>query len=189
MQFQLTIFFALVFLVLAGNTVLLWAICRSIRSASGAIERNRAHQDHVKMTLRMSIRTAEQVTDRLVLASRRLRTAVDEVDDALGRADNLARYGLARLDFNADRASNALERTTRRFGRGAGETAYRTAAAVQASYALLGLFSRLGGARLGRKLPVMTPVATAMTIIQAVNALGELLGAGRPGRDAGARKI
>lgn len=183
MELQLAIFLALLVLVLAWNAVLLWILRRMLARVVGQLDQNRVWYAHLGDTLRMSIRVAEATTTHMASLSGQLGEVVAELSDAVGRADNWARYGLAKLDFNGERASQKLTGKTRRFGRDLGEQLYRTAVVVHGLKNVLGLIVRLkvGGPHPVRRLITPTPVDTVLTVIEAVTALGQLF-APRPGR-------
>lgn len=184
MQLQLTILFASVFLVLAWNAVLLWFIRQALRRANDRLDEDQVWYTHLGQTLRSSIHVAESTTARLSLASSRLRVAVEDVSEILDRADNWARYGLAKLDFNSDKASETLRGKTRRLGSRLGDAVYKTAAAIQGVRAVLSFIARwkvagVGQAARGAFAP--GPVGTTLILLQALKALGDLLAARRDG--------
>jgi hypothetical protein len=177
MELQLTIFFALTFLVLAGNAAVLWYIRRHFAAACRHLDANREHYRRLGETIRGSVRAAEHTSTRLAEASRELRVSVGQLRETMDRTDNWARYGLAKLDFNAERAAGRLRDQTRRLGTRLGEGVYRKAAAVQGVRAAIGLVARwrLGRQPAGRHAaPPVDPVDTALVLVQAITALGEL---------------
>ena len=191
MELNLTIFFASTFLVLAGNAVLLWCLRRMLARAS---ERARARQtEHARLidALRVGVRVAEESTSRMAIVSGQIRSAAGELDSGLGRADNWARYGLAKLDFSADRASKRLEGKARDLGNEVRKPLYRTAAAIHGVKAVLNILSRWkpgAKGRLGRAARVVGPLDTAATVFQAVTALGSLLSGGNTDDDIDDRR-
>lgn len=191
MQLQLTILFASAFLVLAWNAVLLWFIRQALRRANDRLDEDRVWYTHLGETLRSSIHVAEGSTARLALVSSRLRTAVEDMSEILDRVDNWARYGLAKLDFNSERASGTLRKKTRSVAGQLGDALYKTAAAIQGLRAVLSFIARwkVGGVgQAARGAFVPGPFGTTLILLQALNALGDLVGSRRDGtRDIDAR--
>lgn len=177
METHLTIFFALTFVVLAGNAAVLWHIRKGFVAAARHLDENRAYYRNVGETVRESVRAAEATSTRLVETTGGLRASVEHLGETLDRADNWARYGLAKLDFNADRACNQIREETRRLGSHLGESLYKAAAAIQGIRATVGLVGRLHLARrtpVRQAVSVIAPLDTAIVIMQALRALGEL---------------
>lgn len=177
METRLTIFLALVFLVMAWNAVLLWVLRRMLHRANAHLDRNRLRYTHLGDTLRMSIRVAERTTEDLAGMTAELRSTVHEWEETLDRADNWARYGLAKMDFNADRASQKLHRGTRTLAGRVGEQLFRTATVIHGIKAALEFIARLKGDR--TRHPVRTllrpaPLDAALAAFQAMTALGKL---------------
>jgi len=185
MERQLIIFQAFALIVLVGDAVCLWFLFRMIRQAARHFEQNRTWYEHLNRTLAMSVRAAETTSSRAAVVSGELRESLDALGDTLARTDNWARYGLAKLDFNAERASTTLGRKTRRAGSHLGEGLYKTAAAVQGVRATLRLVRRWQKGRRGqiiRHSLVPAPVDTVLTLLSAVTALGRLFSS-RHGED------
>jgi len=181
MELRLTIFFALTFVVLAWNAGVLWLLFRMLRRAVGRLDQDQLWYRHLGGTLRMSVRAAEESTTRLAALSGEVRATVDQLGETLGRADNWARYGLAKLDSDADRASERLEKRTRQVGGRVGKQLYRTAVVIHGLKTALGFIARWKAGRHPiRTLPVPTPVDTALILLQAVTAVGELFSGPEP---------
>ena len=176
MELRLAIQLGLIFFVLAWNTVLLWALYRVLRGTERRLDRWQGEDAEVMRALGTSVRSAERASSRVAVLSGEVRSGVAEMSEVLDRADNWARYGLAKLDFNADRAAEKLGRRTRRFSGRLGGPICRTAAAVQGIRALLDLVARSqdGRSRRRRRLRVPEPLDTAATLLQAVTAFGAL---------------
>lgn len=177
METELTIFFALTFVVLAGNAAVLWHIRKGFQAAAKHLDENRVYYRNVGETVRESVRAAEATSTRLAETTGLLRATVDQLGETLDRADNWARYGLAKLDFNAERASGHIRNETRILGSRLGESLYKTAAAIHGIRAAIGLIGRWQLARrapLRKAAAVVAPLDTAIVIMQALRAFGEL---------------
>lgn len=177
MEVRLTILLALTFTVLMLDAAVLWWLLRLLQQAGKHAQRNRADYARIHERLRTSLRIAEQATSRLRVVSGELRTAVVEFDDGSRRADNWARYGLAKLDFNAERLTDNLSARTRSLAHRIRNPLYRTAAAVHGLRATLDLIARWrdgGTGRLQRTAQLIDRVDTAANIVEAVTALGDL---------------
>jgi hypothetical protein len=176
MELRLTVFFALAAVALTGNAAILWAIWHAFRQAARRAEANRTQYARLTSALVDSLKTLEQGTTQLAVRSGEVRDAVVGIDNNLGRADNWARYGLAKLDFNADRVAQKLGSKTRHVAGGLREPLYKTAAAVHAVKAILELvaWERPGSRRVKKVSRMLEPLDTAATIVQAITALGAL---------------
>ena len=187
-QFQLTIFFALLFVVLAWNAGLLWVLSNWMRRVDQRVRASRERREHFIRTVGNAVRATEDATTQLVAVSARIRDAASRTDETLGRADDWARYGLAKLDFNTDRVAESLRKQTDRLGRDIREPLFKTSAAIQGVHALLTLAERWGGTEGGRRRAahVLDPLDTTLTFIEAVTAVGELFAAPRARDDVDA---
>jgi len=188
MEFQLTIFFALLFVVLTWNAGLLWVLSNWMRRVDQRVSASRERREHLRHTVGNAVRATEDATTQLVAVSARIRDAVSQTDETLGRADNWARYGLAKLDFNTDRVAESLRERTDRLGRDIREPLFKTSAALQGVHAILKLAERWGGTEGGRRRAAhaLDPLDTTLTFIEALMAVGELLGSPRARDDVDA---
>lgn len=175
MELRLTIFFALTFIVLSFNAVVLWWMRRALHRTCERARKNRAARAQLEHAVRLSVRTAVEVTNRLALVSGEIRAGVHQLDSGLGRLDNWARYGLAKVDFNADRVSARMGARARDATSELQSPLFKTATVIHGVRTILDLAVRWKTSKTGRLVGatrVLGPIDTAVTVVQALTALG-----------------
>jgi len=141
METRLTLFIGLVFVVLAWNTMLIWVLARVLRRLAVRTARYQHLSADAIGALGARIEQAGSASAHMVGWSRQARERVGGVNRDFGRAANWIHYGLARIDFNVERASEELDAATKKVSARVAEPLYRTATVIQGVKALLELIT------------------------------------------------
>jgi len=137
----ITVFIALVFLVLTWNAALLWFIRRGLQQAADRAARQEEQLQSFFGDLKAGISHLESVSATATQWSGQARERVQDLEGDFDRADNWVRYGLAKLDFNVDKVSERLDDRTREIKSAISGPLFQTATVVQGVKALLELLT------------------------------------------------
>ena len=137
MELQLTIFAILIFLVLAWNSALLWAIYREASRA--AVKASRCSEEYASMhtNLKSVLREAESASERVVDWSARARERALGLDAEIERTQNWLRFGLAKVEFRVDRLSDDVASGTDRVKAAVSKPLFRFGAILHGVRAVL----------------------------------------------------
>ena len=139
MEIRLTIFIALVAIVLVWNAALLWALYRGLSRSVTRVERMEGPMASVIGTFRSTISRVEAASGRATEVSARARQRVSDFGGDLDRAQNWFRFSLAKVDFEIDRISEGVREGTDKVKSAVSEPLFRAGEIVQGIRAVLGL--------------------------------------------------
>ena len=133
------LFVALVFLVLAWNTLLLWFVYRTLARSVNNFARYQGHCHRLIKGLDVALQKAELASGRAAGWSAQIRERALEASRNVNRAKSWLGYGIAKLDFNVDRVSKEITDGADRINAAVSEPILRTATVVHGVKALLEL--------------------------------------------------
>ena len=134
---EVTVFIALVFVtILMGNAVLLYVLFGFVRPLAKGLQDEEPSVRTVR-DLHAALEELQTWSAGLAEWSAKASRGMVRVGEECGRADNFLQYGLAKLDFNVDKASARLEHRTQEVIDTVSEPLERAAAVVQGVKALL----------------------------------------------------
>ncbi len=139
MEVRLTVFVALVSLVLLWNTALLWTLFREMSRYARKANDLEGPSEKLLETLRTTVLQAESVSAKATGYSGKAREKVADLRGDLDRTENWVRFGLAKMDFEMDRISERVRDTADRAKQVAGEPLSRAGAIVHGLKAMLEL--------------------------------------------------
>ena len=139
MELRLTIFVALVSLVLLWNTALLWALLKGLSRSAEKATRLSGSSEKVFETLRTTVLQAESASAKATGYSRKAREKVADLGGDFDRAEDWFRYGLAKMDFEMNRMSEGVRDASDRAKEAAAEPLSRAGAIVHGVKAVLEL--------------------------------------------------
>jgi len=139
MELRLTIFVALVSLVLLWNTALLWALLKGLSRSAEKATRFKGSSGKVLETLKTTVLHAESVSSKATGYSGKALEKVTDLGGDVDRAENWLRYGLAKMDFETNRISDGVRDATDRAKEAAAEPLIQAGAIVHGVKAVLEL--------------------------------------------------
>jgi hypothetical protein len=139
MEVRLTIFLALVSVVLIWNTVLLWALFKGLSRSAEKATRLEGPSEKLLRVLRSTVLHAESVSAKATDYSSKAREKAVDLGGDFDRAQNWFRFGLAKMDFEMNRVSEGVRDATVRAKEAAEEPLSRAGAVVHGVKAVLEL--------------------------------------------------
>ena len=145
---MLALFMGLMLFVVAWNAALLWMIRQRLKRAADAADLWGPKARAAAADLNDRLERLEAASAKAAELSARARARFVAAREHLDRADNRLRYGLATIDYEADRLSERVEGETRRIQGRLAEPLAHTAAGVRSFRGVLafldGLLRRFG---------------------------------------------
>jgi len=142
MEVRLVILLALVFISLVLNTAFMVYIWSSLKRASDQMNRRGAGIERSLTVMRDGAEALERASAQAREWSAAARERTHEVDADLERAEDWCRYGLAKVDFKVDRASEKLHEVTDQVCEKVRDPLYQTSTFIQGLKFLLELIDR-----------------------------------------------
>ena len=145
---MLTLFMGLMLVFVACNAVFLWMMRRRLKRTADAADHWGPKTRAAAADLKDHLERLEAASAKAAELSAGARARVVTAQEHLDRADNRLRYGLATIDYEADRLSERVDGEARRIQGRLAEPLAHTAAGVRSFRGVLafldGLLRRFG---------------------------------------------